>query len=728
MEESSINRFTPGGNPEMGNPSTFSEVAELRSDSGGGSIFLDSEKPTVGHLAVGTTPQTSSETMETDTPAGGRGPRSISSRLEKVQIDKATDDEQSLKDGSVDYMDSDAERDFLDSEADTACQEETKSKKKEITAAQKARKAYRNALSFLKKMNSKKDEELTASDRELIKVNKKKVSKFEAKHQQQKLETITEEHKVARTKPAKKLQRSNATVESPKPEKPNLPPSERKTVKSVQSSNGEESKAKKVKPSINFDLPEKRRIAIIDRSDPDGKMTAERWMEVESRILLAIAELDSDGCEEVDFDGAGWEKGVKVVGCSNRKSRDFLTQVIDGCGELWQGAQLEVIQMSQLPLRKKISLWIPPPVSEGDDTVVKILGKQNRGLKTQSWRIISSAKSQNGKRKDFVFTINGESLESLRKSKGSIKFGSDTLKARLPNDKRRPGLRVVQINLNHCEAATEDLMLLMTEKNVDVALVQEPWLAKDRVRGLRTKEYTLLHSQTAGKKRTCIVAKRSLKLTLLTQYSTNDLTVATCESQGNTKLLLASAYMPYDEAEPPPETVQNLVLKARKQVRQLVIGCDANGHQWGSKDINERGESIMDFILTNNLTICNKNNIPTFVNKVKEKVIDLTLTTGEEGLIVEDWRVSLKRSFSDHRRILFSINRAVPISKPFRNPKRTNWEMFSKLVDGGPRVQMSEYPSIEGIEILVSELEDALMRTFKKSCLVSRLRKATKPW
>ncbi|XP_071644467.1 uncharacterized protein [Temnothorax longispinosus] len=326
--------------------------------------------------------------MEIDTPAGGGGPGSISSRLEKVQIDKATDDEQSLKGSSVDYMDSDAEKDFLDSEADTA------------------------------------------------------FSKFEAEHQQQKLETITEEHKVARTKPAKRLQRSNATVESPELDKPNLPPSKRKTVKRVRSGNGEESEAKRVKPSISFDSPEKCRIAIIDRSDPDGRMTAERWMEVESKILLAIAELDSDGCEEVDFDGADWQKGVNVVGCSNRKSRDFLTQVIDGCGELWQGAQLEVIQMSQLPLRKKISLWIPPPVLEGDDTVVKILGKQNRGLKTQSWRIISSAKSQNGKEKDFVFTIDGEFLESLRKSKGSIKFGLGALKARLSNDKSSETARI----------------------------------------------------------------------------------------------------------------------------------------------------------------------------------------------------------------------------------------------------------------------------------------------
>ncbi|XP_024869383.1 uncharacterized protein LOC112453072 [Temnothorax curvispinosus] len=95
MEESNINRYTPGGNPEMGNPSTSLEVAELRSDSGGGSILLDSE-PTVEHLAVGTTLQASSGKMEIATPAGGASPRSISSRLEKVQIDRATDDEQSV--------------------------------------------------------------------------------------------------------------------------------------------------------------------------------------------------------------------------------------------------------------------------------------------------------------------------------------------------------------------------------------------------------------------------------------------------------------------------------------------------------------------------------------------------------------------------------------------------------------------------------------------------------
>ena len=64
--------------------------------------------------------------------------------------------------------------------------------------------------------------------------------------------------------------------------------------------------------------------------------------------------------------------------------------------------------------------------------------------------------------------------------------------------------------------------------------------------------------------------------------------------------------------------------------------------------------------------------MPTFVNRIREEVIDLTLTTGNKGLVVEGWEVSLTRSFSDHRRILFRLNCEVPVCKPFRNPKKTN--------------------------------------------------------
>lgn len=50
-------------------------------------------------------------------------------------------------------------------------------------------------------------------------------------------------------------------------------------------------------------------------------------------------------------------------------------------------------------------------------------------------------------------------------------------------------------------------------------------------------------------------------------------------------------------------------------------------------------------------TICKRSNVPTFLNKVREEVIDLTLTTNKEGLVMENWRVGF--SFLDYRRIFF---------------------------------------------------------------------------
>ena len=74
------------------------------------------------------------------------------------------------------------------------------------------------------------------------------------------------------------------------------------------------------------------------------------------------------------------------------------------------------------------------------------------------------------------------------------------------------------------------------------------------------------------------------------------------------------------------------------------------------------------------------------------------MTTGNEGLVVEGWEVSLTRSFSDHWRIMFRFNCEVPVCKPFRNPKKTNWEKFTKLVKGylekGEITQISKCPSI----------------------------------
>jgi hypothetical protein len=45
-------------------------------------------------------------------------------------------------------------------------------------------------------------------------------------------------------------------------------------------------------------------------------------------------------------------------------------------------------------------------------------------------------------------------------------------------------IKFVQINLHHGKAATTTLCQQLAEGKVDVALIQEPWIYRDQIRGL----------------------------------------------------------------------------------------------------------------------------------------------------------------------------------------------------------------------------------------------------
>lgn len=67
----------------------------------------------------------------------------------------------------------------------------------------------------------------------------------------------------------------------------------------------------------------------------------------------------------------------------------------------------------------------------------------------------------------------------------------------------------------------------------------------------------------------------------------------------------------------------------------------------------------------------------TFINRVMEKVIDLTMFSNVNGVGAGNCRVYLGSSLSDNMRIQFDINRELPKENISRNPK----SIQSKLVE-----------------------------------------------
>ena len=199
------------------------------------------------------------------------------------------------------------------------------------------------------------------------------------------------------------------------------------------------------------------------------------------------------------------------------------------------------------------------------------------------------------------------------------------------------------------------------------------------------------------------------------------------EAKRGVRLVLASVYMPYEATEPPDAKVWALTEWAKKGGIKLVLGCDANSHhcQWGSSNINLRGESVFNYITANNLFICNRGETPTFRTKDRTAVIDLTLTNSED--LVSEWRVATEFSFSDHSRITFILNFLGPVSKPYRNPRRTNWNLFKSKVDSNLLFVPGWQSSKNGIDAVVKNLTNSIINNYEVSCPVKFPSKRKQP-
>ncbi|XP_024874752.1 uncharacterized protein LOC112456449, partial [Temnothorax curvispinosus] len=253
-----------------------------------------------------------------------------------------------------------------------------------------------------------------------------------------------------------------------------------------------------------------------------------------------------------------------------------------------------------------------------------------------------------------------------------------------------------QINLHHSKCASAVLArcaAVMHTKHL--FLIQEPWLVKGHIKGLGGCG-KLFKADNAERPRACIVAK-GIDACLLPQFSDGD--------------LVARNY-------PPQRNMIEIVAYAKKKGLELLLGCDANSHHlvWGSSNINPRGESLLDFIISTNLQILNRGKEPTFLDSRRQEVIDITLGTRGVVDLVAGWRVSNEPSGSDHRQIRFDLVNLQKDEQWGRNSRKTNWEGFKTDLVSRLKNTPTRFHTKEDLEIAASFVSDAIRESFELNC------------
>ncbi|XP_037930951.1 uncharacterized protein LOC119665778 [Teleopsis dalmanni] len=115
------------------------------------------------------------------------------------------------------------------------------------------------------------------------------------------------------------------------------------------------------------------------------------------------------------------------------------------------------------------------------------------------------------------------------------------------------------------------------------------------------------------------------------------------------------------------------------------------------------------------LNIANKGNKPTFINAIREKVLDLTLCTRGIEESTWNWHVSDEVSLSDHQHIRFEIPGISAQQEKVYRPRKTDWHRYRDLVCSANFSIARPLQTVEELELAANHLGEVLLTSFHNS-------------
>jgi hypothetical protein len=166
-------------------------------------------------------------------------------------------------------------------------------------------------------------------------------------------------------------------------------------------------------------------------------------------------------------------------------------------------------------------------------------------------------------------------------------------------------LKVIQINSQHKRVAGDALCRELIENDIDVALIQEPYLSKttSRIPSLPSS-YCQYSTEDKKQTRSCVIIKKAISHYPLKQFFSNVMIPVVIRTNCD-KAMNAISYV-----------FENFCVSHKISQKKCIIGSDTNCHCClvGYNKSNSRGLEWEDFIATNEMFVHNISKIPTFLN------------------------------------------------------------------------------------------------------------------
>lgn len=174
-----------------------------------------------------------------------------------------------------------------------------------------------------------------------------------------------------------------------------------------------------------------RSLAVVDRNVPDGGIAEVNWKKVDRPLTRALVDvLRRNHGPEAQFRDAGWYQGrIKLIAFKDERSPILYKEALRSLGEVWRGARLDLLELSDVPNHPRAFVLLPVEPSRPSE-ILELIQQSNTDLPTRNWKVTKVSLIKNGVR-NVTITVNGKSIPLLEESNWMIRYGSQRVKLRL---------------------------------------------------------------------------------------------------------------------------------------------------------------------------------------------------------------------------------------------------------------------------------------------------------
>ncbi|XP_047997336.1 uncharacterized protein LOC125238963 [Leguminivora glycinivorella] len=263
-------------------------------------------------------------------------------------------------------------------------------------------------------------------------------------------------------------------------------------------------------------------------------------------------------------------------------------------------------------------------------------------------------------------------------------------------------MKILQLNINHCEAAHDLLMQTVRELKLDLVLIAEPY------KHLSTQPWECDSTTKA-------VIWSCGKFPFQSVVNNKEAGFVAAWVDG---IRFYSCYAPPSlSIEQFTDFLDRITGDARQHFPVAIAGdFNAWAVDWGSKFTNARGKALLEAMATLDVVLINTGNTPTYTKGEASSIVDLTFVSSSITRRSISWEVLDIYTASDHSALLWEVSTGQNTRRANRQTNAIGWTVKSfdpsaliVALDGGPIITGSAEEKTKDLMKRVAQACDASM-------------------